>query len=185
MRVSPSSALRGASAAIACLLVAFAACVAEGAAQTLYGGPEGGWSDLRRYTLGARLGAEVVGDFDIVGQALLHFPEEGLLADPGVAVARRAWQSSLALLWTFDRARRLAPYIGAGFMYRESHVSVTVDQRRARIARIGFEPVLLGGLRLTRGGTHPFLEIRSAEDSWMVTFGATFPIRGREALGSP
>ena len=62
--------------------------------QTLYATPEAGWSEFRGITLGARIGAELMGGLDVVGQGLVSFPDVDGVADPGVSVDRSAWQVS-------------------------------------------------------------------------------------------
>lgn len=155
-----------------------AAAAAEVVAQTVYGTPEVGTSELRGPAIGARLGIEVVGGMDVVGQALLFFPDEEGVADPGVGVRRSLWHGSLNVLYVFDRSRGLAPYVGAGVRYGRASLSVVVDGLRARDVRGGFSPNVLGGARLPRLPGHPFVEYRSGGGGgWVLTAGAHLALR--------
>jgi opacity protein-like surface antigen len=140
-------------------------------AQRLYATPEAGWSDLRGSTVGARVGAEIVGGLDLAMQGLLFFPDESGIADPGVRVERSAWQMSANVIYVFDRTRGIAPYVGGGLRYGASSLTLVVDEQRASRRQDGFGTNLLGGVRLPRLPGHPFLEVRFGDDTWTLSFG--------------
>jgi opacity protein-like surface antigen len=140
-------------------------------AQRLYATPEAGWSDLRGLTVGARVGAEIVGGLDLTLQGLLFFPDESGVADPGVGVERSAWQTSANAIYVFDRTRGMAPYVGGGLRYGASSLTLVVDDLRASRRQEGFGTNLLGGVRLPHLPGHPFLEVRFGDDTWTLTFG--------------
>lgn len=146
--------------------------------QTLYATPEAGWSEFRGITLGARIGAELMGGLDVVGQGLVSFPDEDGVADPGVSVDRSAWQVSANLLYVFDRSRAVAPYVGVGIRYAQTRLSVVVDGLRASRGRGGTDANLLGGLLFKELPGLSFLEFRGGRGPWLFTGGGRWAIGG-------
>ena len=145
--------------------------------QALYATPEVGTSQRRGPALGARLGAQLVGGLDVVGQALVFFPEEDGVADPGVGVSRTSWHASANLLYFFDRDRPIAPYVGVGLRYGRATLEVIVDGLRAREVADGFATNLLGGVSLPRLPGRPFVEYRGGgTGGWVLTGGARIPL---------
>jgi len=167
-------AIRRWSHALASLLVVWAAIAAtagEVAAQRWYATPEAGWSDLRGLAVGGRVGAEVLGGLDLVGQGLVFFPEESGVGDPGVAVDRSAWQLSSNAIYVLDRTRILSPYLGVGVRYGTTDLTVIVDGLRASRGQSGFGTNVLGGVRFPRLPADPFVEVRFGDDTWTLTGG--------------
>ena len=153
------------------LCVAVSARADEAAAQQWYATPEAGWSDLRGITVGGRVGAEVVGGLDLVGQGLVFFPDESGVGDRGVAVDRSAWQLSTNAMYVFDRDRPLSPYVGAGVGYGVAGLTVVVDGLRASRGQRGFGTNFLGGIRFPRLPAAPFVEVRFGDETWTLTGG--------------
>ena len=109
------------------------------AAQSWYVSPDVGWSENRRAAVGGRVGVQLVGGLDLVGQALLFRPEQDALGDPGVGVSRGAWQANANALYVFDRTRALAPYVGTGLRYGRARLSVVADGLRSRVSSAGVD----------------------------------------------
>lgn len=164
--------------ALAIVLLSVAA-VSPGAAQSLYVSPEGGWSERRGLALGARVGSELVRGLEVVGQGLVFFPDEDALGDPGVDVRRSAWQVAGNVLYVFDPARAISPYVGAGVRYGRATLTIVVDDLRARDRATGIDPHLLGGVRLPRLPASPFVEVRGGDGAWTMTFGGRWLLRPR------
>ena len=152
----------------------------EAHGQIVYAGPEIGGSQRRGPTVGARVGLEVIGGFDVVGQLLVFFPEEAGVAEPAVDVSRSLWHGSTNLMYVFDRGRAVAPYVGAGVRYGRASLSVVVDGLRAADVRDGFSANVLGGIRLPRLPGRPFLEYRGrGGGGWVLTAGASVVLASR------
>ena len=145
---------------------------APAAAQHLYATPEVGWTELWDATIGGRVGLHVVGGLELVGQALLFFPDEDGVADPGVAVSRGSWQLNGNVLYHFHPSRAISPYAGLGMRYARAHLSLPVDGLRSTSIRAGWKPNLILGVRLPRLPADPFLEWKNSNGLWVVTGGA-------------
>ena len=148
------------------------------AAQSAYVSPEIGWSQARRLTVGGRIGVEGPAGLDLVGQALVFFPETDAVGDAGVGVSRSAWEGSVNALYLFDRSRTLSPYLGVGVRYGRSRTAVVVDGLRATVDRSGPDLNLILGVVLVRLPGHPFLEWKREPAGTIATVGV------RLALGS-
>ena len=156
---------------------------APAAAQHLYATPEVGWTELRGATIGGRVGLHVVGGLELVGQALLFFPDEDGVADPGLAVSRGSWQLNGNVLYHFDPSRAIPPYAGLGMRYARAHLSLPVDGLRSTSTRAGWKPNLILGVRLPRLPADPLALTSSqfpgsaalrASSVNVVTRGASF-----------
>ena len=152
--------------------------VAPASAQATYVSPEIGWSQARRFTAGGRIGVELPAGLDLVGQALVFFPETDAVGDTGVDVSRSAWEAGLNALYRFDRSRTLSPYLGVGVRYGRSRTEVVVDGLRATVDRSGPDLNLLLGVVLVRLPAHPFLEWKREPSGSVTTVGV------RLALGA-
>jgi opacity protein-like surface antigen len=168
---------RASFTAASCLALAGLGTASPLTAQGFYATPEAGLSEHRGMTIGGRVGHPVVAGLDLVAQGLIFFPDENGVADPGVAVTRSAWHTSLNALYFFDRTRGFAPYVGVGLRYGRASLSVIVDGLRAAEVDSGVSRNILGGAQINRLPGRPFIEYRTGgPGGWILSAGGHFAL---------
>ncbi len=162
------------------LLCCTAASAAPGlaSAQPTFAVPQLGWSELRRFVVGAQVGRTIFGSLDVSAEGLVFFPAEETDRED-VSLDRGAWQANLNLSYAFNPDRRLVPYLGVGASFARSSRTVVLDQVRARVVVDGWTPNLIVGLRVPQLPWSPFVEWRREirrERQWMTNAGLRIPL---------
>lgn len=148
-----------------------ALCSVPASAQSAWLSPTVGWTEIRGFTVGARIGHEVRAGFDVAAQGLLAFPDESGVVGPGSTAKRSSWRTSANLIYTFDRTRALSPFVGVGARYGRATLTVVSRGYRSADARGGFGHDLFGGVRLPRLPYTPWVEYRRSGDLTIWTGG--------------